>query len=90
MSWLGVFIVCVLMDYVWARYIHHCATGNALAAAWWAVAVIVLSGVSIIAYTANNWLLVPAAAGCFVGTYIATSHPLKKLIEAVERNMRRS
>lgn len=90
MIWLGVFVICVLMDFVWARYIHHCAKGNALRAALWSVAVIILSGLSIIAYTENPWLLMPAAAGCFVGTYIATSRPLAKIIQAVERNLNHS
>lgn len=88
MMWVGVFIVCLLMDFVWARYIHHCAKGHAMRAALWSIAVLVLSAVSIIAYTENHWLLLPSAAGCFVGTYIATSRPLEKLIEAVQKHAR--
>jgi hypothetical protein len=84
-AWVGVFVVCVLMDFVWARYIHHTAKGNAFKAALWSVAVLVLSGLSIIAYTENHLLLIPSAGGCFVGTYLATSRPLAKLVAAVRR-----
>ncbi len=73
MSWLGVFFVCAAMDFAWARYIHHTSRSHAGSAAAWSVAVMLLSALSIIAYTENHLLLVPAAGGYYVGTYLATS-----------------
>lgn len=71
MSWLVVFAVCAAMDFAWAVYIRHTADSHAFLSASWAVMVFLLGAIGIIAYTENHWLLIPACAGCFAGTYLA-------------------
>lgn len=70
--WFIVFTIAAMLDFVWAIYTRHIVARNAGLAAFWAMIVAALIGVNTISYTENNWLLVPAAAGAFVGTYLAT------------------
>lgn len=82
------FVACFLMDFAWAIYIKRVSDHQALSSSMWSVAVFMLGAVGVINYTANPWLLIPAAVGCFAGTYLATCRPLTKIMAAVERNMR--
>lgn len=70
------FTACALMDFAWAAYIKRVANHQALASSAWAVAVFLLGAVGVINYTADPWLLIPAAIGCFAGTYAAMRRPL--------------
>lgn len=66
-----VFAVTVALDYAWALYTLATAERRPFAASVSAVAIYALAGFATINYTGNHWMLIPAVAGCFVGTYIA-------------------
>lgn len=73
MRWLGVFVAVGVVDYIWtvwsAAVARHQATRAALAAS----ALIGCTGVVTTAYVADPWLLVPAALGAFVGTWLSVA-----------------
>lgn len=67
--YLIVFAAMFALDFVWAVYTQACANGTALSASFYAVGIIVLSGTAQIGYVTDYWLLIPAAAGAFLGTF---------------------
>lgn len=69
LAWPIAFAALFFLDLCWAIYVDRIKEGDALRGALWAVALFVLSGLSIIGYTANHALLIPSAAGAFCGTY---------------------
>ncbi|MFA5871019.1 MAG: hypothetical protein WC842_04020 [Candidatus Paceibacterota bacterium] len=64
-----VFIATVLSDALWALYIRKTNLGKALSASSLSAVIVLTAGVVAIEYVNNNWYLVPAALGAFVGTY---------------------
>lgn len=85
-QWVEIFILTSVTDVVWALYIQHVSALNAFAASFWASILIVLSGFSIILYTENHWLLIPAASGAFFGTYVVAHPNLKKIFSKRPRS----
>jgi hypothetical protein len=70
--WLLVFVIAACLDYVWSFYTRALVSKHALSGSLWAAVLAVLIGFNTIGYTENHWLLIPAASGSFVGTYLAT------------------
>src|SRR5687767_14233537 len=66
-----VFCATLVSDYIWARYIFNIAEEHALAAANWSVIVIVLGAFIVLSYVSDRRLIVPAAIGAWIGTYLA-------------------
>lgn len=71
LQWIVVYGALTILDFVWARYNLATADKRVWAASSYSVAIILLSGVSVISYSHDPWLLIPAAAGAFTGTFIA-------------------
>lgn len=67
---LLVFTVAVLLDIVWARYTRALTDMRRLEASAWSFMIIIGGGVQVVNYVHNRWLLIPAALGAAVGTYI--------------------
>ncbi len=72
-EWALVFTALFVLDYIWARYTVAVGDQLAVRAAVYATAIMALNGYAAIGYTQNPWLLIPAAAGAFIGTYFAIS-----------------
>lgn len=70
-----VFFAVAFADVCWTRWSSAVAAGRRWSAAWWGVGIYVIGSVSVIEYTANHWLLVPAVLGSFVGTAVAVKKP---------------
>lgn len=68
---LGVFIALFMLDFVWAKYTYAMTQKAAAWAGGYACVIILLGGYAAIGYTQNPWLLVPAMAGAFAGTWLA-------------------
>lgn len=66
-----VFAAMFALDFVWTFYTKAIQRHVAMPAALWAVAILGLNGFAQIGYINNPWLLIPAAAGAFGGTYSA-------------------
>lgn len=68
--WLLVFFINALLDVVYAQYTIQVQARNAHQAGLYAFGIIVFGGVSILSYTQQPWLLIPAAIGAYVGTWV--------------------
>ena len=68
---VSVFGATVISDYVWARYMLGISSGDAIEAANFAVVVIVLGAFLVVSYVQDKRLVIPAAIGAWIGTYIA-------------------
>lgn len=65
------FLATFLADFAWARYTAGIAEKRALKAAGWSAAIIGLGAFSVVAYTTDHRMIVPAALGAFCGTLLA-------------------
>jgi hypothetical protein len=73
-SWIIAFFALFLTDVCWAKYVTQVQSGAAFASSLWASALFLFGAVAVVAYTTNPWLLIPSAAGAFVGTYVSVWH----------------
>lgn len=77
MATLTVFLSMLMLDFVWAVYTRAVAEKRPSLASTCASAIIVLSGTAAIGYVNDPWMLIPAAAGAFVGTFLAMNEWLR-------------
>jgi hypothetical protein len=66
----AVFVCAILVDVLWTLYIQSVNDKKAFFAALWSGMIFLAGGVNVIAYTKQPILLLAAALGGFVGTYI--------------------
>jgi len=64
------FFAIFFLDVVYTYYLRCVANDNVLGASFWSVACYILGSVAVINYTTNHWLVIPAIAGAFSGTYV--------------------
>jgi uncharacterized membrane protein YfcA len=69
-DYVTTFFAIFLLDVVYTYYLRCVADNNVLGASSWSVACYVLGSVAVINYTTNHWLVIPAMAGAFAGTYV--------------------
>lgn len=72
--WLQSVVVFVSMaagDFAWTKYMLHAAAKNPHRAALWNAVIIAFGAISVVSYTSNHWLLIPAMLGAYVGTFVA-------------------
>lgn len=67
---LGVFVCMIVLDFAWGRYVLAMHL-TAVKAANWSVVLSTLSGIMSIAFVHDPWLLIPGAAGAWIGTYLS-------------------
>jgi len=67
-----VFASMLALDYVYAKYTQAAAHHKPTAAGLWASGILPLNYVVITGYLDNPWMLLPAVAGAFCGTWYAT------------------
>lgn len=72
--WISIIIVNAFLDVVYAKYTMAVQARKASASANWAGAIILLGGVSILSYTHDPLLILPAAIGAWIGTYWTIEH----------------
>lgn len=70
MDYVFVFLMMMMTDMFWAIYLRRAAQGKPFMAASMASILLLLGGYVVIAYTEDRMMLIPAALGAFVGTYI--------------------
>ncbi|MCK1543302.1 hypothetical protein IVB12_15410 [Bradyrhizobium sp. 179] len=70
--WLGVFLLVAFLDFLWALYNRATVAKRPVRASMLATALYGVGAVSVMGYSNDPWLLIPACAGAFVGTYFAT------------------
>lgn len=69
MTYVLVFIITLLVDVAWTKYMLRAAEKQAVFAAHWSAAIVGLGGLNVLIYVSNHWALIPAACGAWVGTY---------------------
>lgn len=74
-----VFGAMFALDFVWTFYTRAVQGHRAFAAANWAVMILLFNGAAQIAYIHDPWLLIPAAAGAFGGTFAAMKINQRKI-----------
>lgn len=68
---LGIFLLDLFVSFAWARCIKAVADNQSLMAGIWSGILSLAGAVTVISYTHNNWLLIPAVIGSAIGTYIS-------------------
>jgi uncharacterized membrane protein YfcA len=69
-DYITTFFAIFLLDIVYTYYLRCVANDCVLGASFWSVACYILGSVAVINYTTNHWLMIPAMAGAFFGTYV--------------------
>lgn len=64
------FFGMVALDFVWARYVISLTKKHAVVGSTYAAAIMLLNGVVTLTYVSDPWMILPAAAGAFIGTFI--------------------
>jgi len=64
----------VATDFIWGKYIDTIAKGKALAASSWSVLVSTVGAMVVIGYVNDPWMVLPAGAGAFVGTFLSVRY----------------
>lgn len=80
---LAVFVATVAVDYAWSAYMMAAAEKQPHKAAFWSLMIVLLGAFSFLSYVDNRWLLIPAAAGAYVGTWFAVWRERRKLGKAI-------
>ena len=69
-----VFLAVTVLNFLWAAYISHTSKGNVLHASLYAFAISLLSGIVTLTYASDHMMVIPAAFGAFVGTYLCLKY----------------
>lgn len=65
----AVFFATMATDILFALYVRRTAQGSALSAAIYGTTILLFAAYVTISYVANPWMVLPSAAGGFIGTY---------------------
>jgi uncharacterized membrane protein len=63
------FIGMFACDFFYARYTKHVAKSRAMQASNCAALLLLMGGVVTLTYVGNHWMLIPAVAGAWIGTF---------------------
>lgn len=74
---ISVFFVDLTVAFAWTECVKCVERRQAIQASLWAGFLTLLGGFTIINYTNNNWLLVPAVIGTILGTYLNLKYKKK-------------
>ena len=64
------FFAMVLLDVVWAAYTKKVQKNHPALAGMYASAIMIINAAVTISYVNDPWMLLPVAAGAFVGSYL--------------------
>jgi uncharacterized membrane protein YfcA len=70
MTYLVTFISVFLTDVLYIYFLKSIQDNKPLQAAFWSVIVTGTASISVISYTEDHWVLIPALAGAFFGTLV--------------------
>ena len=78
-DYLTSFFAIFLLDIVYTYYLRCVQYDQVLKASAWSVACYILGSIAVINYTTNHWLILPAMAGAFCGTFVGMKLKKKEL-----------
>lgn len=67
---LLVFGLSLLSDLVWTLWSRACAKGQTQRAAISSMGIVLIGGITTIAFVNNTWMLIPLVLGAYVGTVL--------------------
>ncbi len=70
LSYILTFILVFVVDIIYTYYLKAINENHALTAGFWGAFAWLIGSLAVIEYTANHWLLIPACAGAFCGTWV--------------------
>lgn len=71
------FVAMMGADYAWTKYTLEVAAKDAVSAGLWSAVIVGCGAFTVVSYTTDRWLLIPALLGAFLGTYIAVKKESK-------------
>lgn len=71
MKWLAVFLAMAVTDYLYASWSAAVTSKLASPAAAYSAGIILCAAFTITEYVSDPWLVIPAAAGGALGTYLS-------------------
>lgn len=71
---LLIFIIDLIVSFAWAKSVKAISDNKPLKASLWAGFITLSGGITIIGYTINHWLLIPAVIGSSLGTYLSVKY----------------
>lgn len=75
---LFVFLNVGLADIIWALYIKAAANNHTWKAAVSSALIVAMGSFTVLEYTQNHWMVVPALLGAFVGTFVTIEYHKRK------------
>lgn len=78
LQFLAVAAAMFLADIAWAYYFIKIEERKSVHAGLWAVLIYLFGAFAVTSYMTDKWLLIPAALGSFLGTYVVVEHKKKK------------
>lgn len=72
--WIIIFFLDMFISYTWATSIQTITNKKPLKSALWSSALSLAGAVSIISFTQNRWLIIPAIVGGAIGTYLSVKY----------------
>lgn len=79
-AWLLTFLALAVTDICWAVYVSSVKDDQPLRSSLWSVFLFLSGAFAVIGYTKDPWLLIPACAGAFAGTYIGVTINRRKRV----------
>lgn len=64
------FFALFFTDVFYTYYLRSVQHDEVIKASVWAVVVFFIAAIAVVNYTTNHWLLIPACAGAFCGTFV--------------------
>lgn len=82
---LGAFVALAVLDFIWAGYVKAVSSKPPLVAALWAIPVYGVGASVTVQVVHQPWIIIPACAGCFVGTFVGVWLERRKKHVRVDR-----
>jgi hypothetical protein len=73
-KYIIIFIALLITDVIWAFYIRWSASGKAFRAAVMSILIYVIGAFTFAEFIKDQWVLIPAGLGCFIGTYVTIKY----------------
>ena len=70
LEWVAIFLCLVIIDILYAVYTKQVQKDNPFRSSFLASAIYLINAIVVLGFVNDPWLLIPAALGAFVGTYI--------------------
>jgi hypothetical protein len=77
-TYILVFFTMIAVDYFWGVYIKAMANHQAMKASIFSAFIMLSGAFTAINYIENHWMLIPAALGGAIGTYISAKYSSKE------------